>query len=142
MVKHKQIVLYSDVYNGFFKITDEVKNAVTECNIKDGVVFVISAHTTSGIIVNESLECVESDMNDLLCKLVPEDGNYAHAHFLYSYGAMAGNPTGHLKSLICGNHCIFPLMNGELLCGAAQEIYFAEFDGPRPRTITITVIGD
>jgi thiamine phosphate synthase YjbQ (UPF0047 family) len=31
---------------------------------------------------------------------------------------------------------------GELVLGTWQGIYFAEFDGPRERSATVTVIGD
>ena len=37
------------------KITQEVKAAVEESGVQNGVVFVISAHTTAGITMNEGL---------------------------------------------------------------------------------------
>jgi secondary thiamine-phosphate synthase enzyme len=142
MIRHEQFVIYTEEYNTFIRITDRVKEIVEKSGLDTGFVVVITAHTTSGIVINEALECVESDMGDLLHKLVPEDGCYAHGHFLHSYGAMAGNPTGHLKSMLCGNHCILPVQGGVILVGAAQDIYFAEFDGPRPRTVTVSVLGE
>ena len=42
-------------------ITDEVKKAVEESGIKNGMVAVITKHTTTGIMVNEALPCVEKD---------------------------------------------------------------------------------
>ena len=115
---------------------------VSNSKIKNGVVYVITAHTTTGIAVNEGLECLESDIHDLLSNLVPEDGNYAHARFLHSYGAMGNNPTGHLKSHLTGNHCVFPIADGTIRLGKAQEIYLCEFDGPQDRTVYITLMGE
>ena len=46
------------------KITQEVKTAVEESGVQNGVVFVISAHTTAGITMNEGLPCVEKDLMD------------------------------------------------------------------------------
>ena len=43
-------------------ITDQVKKAVEESGIQDGVVFIITAHTTTSIMINESLPCVEKDI--------------------------------------------------------------------------------
>ncbi|MBP7032108.1 MAG: YjbQ family protein, partial [Anaerolineaceae bacterium] len=67
---------------------------------------------------------------------------YAHARILRDYGSTAGNPTGHLKSMLTGNHCLFPVVDGKVVKGDAQEIYFMEFDGPSQRSYTITVQGE
>jgi secondary thiamine-phosphate synthase enzyme len=141
-VKHKSVELYTTEYNQFILITDDVEKAVRASGVKEGMVFVTSAHTTTGITVNEALECLEDDMAILLARFAPEGGNYYHSRFLHSYGAMAGNPTGHLKSLICGNDCAFPVSEGHVSRRLAQDIYFCEFDGPQARTVHITVLGE
>lgn len=124
------------------KITEEVRKAVAKSQIKNGVVFVISAHTTTGIMVNESLECLEIDIEEALERLIPRKQAYAHSHFLPTYGATGGNAPGHLKSMLCGNHCILPVENGNILFGKAQDVYFVEFDGVQLRKITIEVMGE
>ena len=43
-------------------ITDQVKQAVEESGVKNGIVFIITAHTTTSIMINESLPCVEKDI--------------------------------------------------------------------------------
>ena len=60
----------------------------------------------------------------------PEDRPYSHARMLRDYGSTAGNPTGHLKAMLTGNHCHFLLQDGALVRGGAQDVYFCEFDGP------------
>jgi secondary thiamine-phosphate synthase enzyme len=142
VIEHNEIQIMTTEYNTFIRITEKVRDIVSNSKIKNGVVYVITAHTTTGIAVNEGLECLESDIHDLLCRLVPEDGNYAHARFLHSYGAMGNNPTGHLKSHLTGNHCVFPIADGEIRLGKAQEIYLCEFDGPQDRKVYITLMGE
>lgn len=142
MVFHKSIVLNTGKYNEMIFITKEVQKAIEESGIKDGTVTVVTRHTTTGITVNEALECLESDILQFLERLVPEDFPYSHARMLRDYGSTAGNATGHLKAHITGNHCVFPIQNGELIKGDAQEIYFCEFDGPAKRTTSICVMGD
>ena len=44
------------------KITDQVEKDVAASGITAGVVFVISMHTTTAIMINESLPCVEKDI--------------------------------------------------------------------------------
>lgn len=142
MVKTTTFTVLTDQYNQFIRITDQVEKAVAGSGVKNGMVTVLSKHTTTGITVNESLECLESDIDDFLRRLVPEDWPYAHARMLKDYGSTAGNPTGHLKSHITGNHCHFIVVDGKLIRGGAQEVYFCEFDGPAQRTICIQVMGD
>lgn len=142
MVKTTSITLLTTAYNQFILITDEVEKAVRESGIREGTVTVISKHTTTGIAVNESLECLESDIEEFLNRLVPEDWPYAHARILKDYGSTAGNPTGHLKAHLTGNHCHFVVSEGSVLKGGAQDVYFCEFDGPAKRTILIQIIGE
>ena len=108
MVKLSEFVVHTTKYIDFINITEEVEKQVVLSGIKNGVVFIITAHTTTGIAVNEALECLQSDMNDMLWRLVPEDLNYAHSRMLHSYGTTAGNPTGHLRAHLTGNHAVFP----------------------------------
>lgn len=124
------------------KITDEVRRIVSESGVKDGQVTIVSAHTTTGIIVNEGLECVETDMQETLERLIPRHAPYAHAHFLPSYGATGSNAPAHLKSMLTGYHCLFLIRDGKLLCGSAQDIYLAEYDGPQSRKVHIQVMGE
>ena len=123
-------------------ITDEVKRAVKESGIKNGLVAVITKHTTTGIMVNEALPCVEKDIELQLERLVPTDYPYVHTHMLPTYGTCSGNSPGHLKSMLAGNHCIFPVIDGELRTGGEQNIYFVELDGLQIRGYFIEVMGE
>ena len=71
-----------------------------------------------------------------------DDAQYSHAHFLPTYGRTSANAYGHLRSLLTGNSCIFPIQNGSMIMGAAQEIVLMEFDGPQERTVFVDVIGE
>lgn len=123
-------------------ITPQVEEIVAESGIKDGMVTIITKHTTTGITVNEALECLESDIETALSLFAPEDRPYSHARMLRDYGSTAGNPTGHLKALLTGNHCHFLIQDGEIVRGGAQDVYFCEFDGPASRNILVIVEGE
>ncbi len=142
MVKLETLHLMSHKPEEFMMITKQVHEAVENSGIKDGMVAVITAHTTTGIIVNEGLPCVEVDIAETLDSMVPLEAPYAHAHFLPSYGATGNNSTGHIKSLITGNHCVFPVIDGKIVCGSAQDIYLVDFDGPQARRVFVEVMGD
>ena len=132
----------TDENNQYLIITKDVEEAIQKSKIKNGMVTVETKHTTTGISVNEALECLESDIDVFLGKLVPEDAPYSHCHILRDYGSTGGNPTGHIKAMLTGNHCHFPLIDGKLVKGSAQDIWFCEFDGPSQRTVNVIIQGD
>lgn len=142
MVVLETIQLMSHKVEEFINITEQVHKIVENSAVKNGLVAVITAHTTTGIIVNEGLPCVEVDIADTLTKIVPLEAPYAHAHFLPSYGATGNNSTGHIKSMFSGNHCLFPVMDGKIVCGGAQDIYLVEFDGPQARRVFVEIMGE
>ena len=137
----KTIRILTKQYVELDVITSRVQEAVAESGVQNGMVTVMTKHTTTGITVNEALECLESDIETALSLFAPEDRPYSHARMLRDYGSTAGNPTGHLKALLTGNHCHFVIENGEIIRGGAQEVYFCEFDGPASRNILVMVEG-
>ena len=142
MIKIVPLKIMTDEYNQYFIITEDVKKAVAASGIRNGMVTVETRHTTTSITVNEALECLESDIDVFLSRLIPENAPYSHCHMLPDYGSTGGNPTGHLKALLTGNHCHFPIIDGELVAGGAQDIWFCEYDGPSQRTVSIIIEGE
>lgn len=142
MVKlfEKQVISYKEFE--MIKITDEVKAAVAESGIQNGIVAIITKHTTTGIMINEALPCVEEDIEQLLERMVPTDYPYVHTHMLPTYGTCSGNAPGHLKSMLVGNHCLFPVIDGKMMTGGEQNIYFVELDGLQIRHYFIEVMGE
>ena len=100
----KPITILTKTYNEMDLLTRQVEQIVAESGVKNGMVTVLTKHTTTGVTVNESLECLESDIEVFLSRMAPEDFPYSHARMLKDYGSTAGNPTGHLKAYITGNH--------------------------------------
>lgn len=137
----KTIRILTKQYVELDVITPQVEQIVAESGVKNGMVTVMTKHTTTGVTVNEALECLESDIEVALSLFAPEDRPYSHARMLKDYGSTAGNPTGHLKALLTGNHCHFLIQDGEIIRGGAQEVYFCEFDGPASRNILVMVEG-
>ena len=137
----KTIRILTKQYVELDVITPQVEQIVAESGVKNGMVTVMTKHTTKVVTVNEALECLESDIEVALSLFAPEDRPYSHARMLRDYGSTAGNPTGHLKALLTGNHCHFLIQDGEIIRGGAQEVYFCEFDGPASRNILVMVEG-
>ena len=115
---------------------------MAEAGIQNGIVSVVTAHTNCGIIVTEPLSCILSDLDVLLHRLVNDDDEYSHAHFLPTYGRTSANAYGHLRSILVGNSTTLSLVNGKLCMGEAQEVVFMEFDGPQARKSFVDIIGE
>lgn len=142
MVEHFDLKIMTKNDYDVAYIGSKVKEIVDNSKISNGIVSVITAHTSTGILVTEPLECIVSDLEVLLRSIVDDDAEYSHAHFLSTYGRTSANATGHLRSILTGNNCLFPIRNGKMLLGAAQDILLMEFDGPQERRIFIEIIGE
>lgn len=92
MTEQLEFCIETQEYNVLVPLGERVRELVAASPVTSGVVYVITKHTTTGITVNERLECLEDDIMNELSKIFPEDGSYYHNRFLQSYGAMAGNP--------------------------------------------------
>jgi hypothetical protein len=66
----------------FIDITDDVRHAVAQSGIADGVVTVYSKHTTAAIKINEHEPLLLEDMERFVCALSPQERTYNHNNFL------------------------------------------------------------
>ena len=133
-VHHERLSIRTENKVATADITARVRAAVTRSKIRDGICVIASTHTTAGIFVNENADPdVQRDLLAHLAKLVPREEEFRHAE---------GNADAHIKTVLTGNDVTMPVRDGELVLGEWQGIYFAEFDGPRERHATVTVIGD
>ena len=123
-------------------ITLKVEQVVRESGVREGVVNILTMHTSSGIIVTEGLPCLEMDVLNHLETLAPDDGDYYHNRYLDIDGRLGFNAGSHLKSILGGVSAFFPIEDGQIVKGERQRIYFAEYDGPLCRTYCVQVIGE
>jgi secondary thiamine-phosphate synthase enzyme len=114
-------------------ITDRVEDRIRESSIQNGICVISTRHTTTGILINENEIGLCSDILGLLEKLIPPSAGYRHDR-------IDNNADAHLKALLLGSNVTIPIIDGRLLLGTWQRIFFAELDGPRRRTVDITLI--
>jgi len=94
-------------------------------------------HTTAGIVLQaagEGASAVASDVAGAFDRLVEEDWPWEHLH------EGDRNPWSHVRAALTASSVSIPLDEGRLALGAHQAIFLAEFDGPRERTIRVTVL--
>jgi secondary thiamine-phosphate synthase enzyme len=114
----------------FVSITEEVRNAVREAGIQEGICLISSAHTTAGVTVNEDYDRdVPRDLAAACEALIGSlDVRFEHAE---------GNSDSHFLTSLFGQSQHLLVRGGELDLGRWQGVFLAEFDGPRSRTVRV-----
>jgi len=117
---------------GFFDITEKVRDAVASSKIKNGICVVYCPHTTAAITINENSDPnVVTDLLFALNKTFIDRKEFKH---------IEGNSVAHLKSSIIGASETIIINNGKLVLGNWQAIYFCEFDGSRTRKFYVKIL--
>jgi len=117
---------------GCYNITHFVNEAVSQCEIDEGMVFIYCPHTTAGVTITENTDPhVTSDMLMGMTRAFPDHADYKH---------FEGNSFAHVKSSMMGCQMFLFITGGWPLLGPWQAIYFCEFDGPRERRFYVKVV--
>ncbi len=112
-------------------ITVQVNDAVRRSGVERGLCNIYVPHTTAAVIVAENWDPdVTHDLLAHLQKLVPREAGYRHAE---------GNAQAHILSAMLGSSLNVPVEDGKLRLGRWQGVMFAEFDGPRRRSVVVSV---
>lgn len=120
-------------------ITAEVEAQFHSAGLAEGVVTLMSPHTTAHVNLNERESELQLDMLDFLKRLVPCDRDYRH-----NRAPVDGrdNAHAHLMGLLMNATETIPFAGGRLLLGGWQSVFFVELDGPRPeRVVNLQFIG-
>jgi len=115
-------------------ITRLVQGAVSG---EDGAaVLVYVPHTTAGVTVNENSDpSVARDFETALERIVPSDWSWQHIE------EGEENAPTHIRAAVMGPSVLIPLRDdGSLALGTYQGVFFCEFDGPRERSVYVSVL--
>ncbi len=117
------------------KITDKVKSAVEKSKVKEGLCLVSAMHLTASVFIQDDEEGLWEDIWQWLEKLAPFKPDYKH------HLTGEDNADAHLKNLLTHLQVVLPITNGKLDLGPWQEIFYAEYDGQRPKRVIIKIMG-
>lgn len=134
MVFQKDIPVKTHSRTHWVDITSEIQTAIQISGMTTGICTISSLHTTAAVTLNENADPdVQKDFFKKLNQVFPQDPNFSHSE---------GNSDSHIKASLIGLSAQVPVMNGSLYLGTWQSVYFCEFDGPRSRKVTVTLIGE
>ncbi len=117
------------------RITETVQEAVKESGIKEGLCLVSAMHLTASVFIQDDEEGLHEDIWKWLEELAPFKVDYKH------HRTGEDNADAHLKNLLTHLQVVLPVTEGKLDLGPWQEIFYAEYDGQRPKRVIIKIIG-
>lgn len=129
----------------FIDLTDEVQAFVTGAGILTGFLNIQTLHTTNALIVNEHEPLLLTDMAALLERVAPTGTVYRHDDTtLRTVNCVSGErPNGHshCRALVMAPAVCLNVIQGRLQLGRWQRLFLVELDGPRPREVSLLVMG-
>ena len=140
-VFHTSFTLQTEGPTEVSDITKLVREALQQSSVTTGIALVNTLHTTCALFVNEYQSALMDDILALGERLVPARGGFRHDDPRYS-DCERGNAHAHLRTALLGRNVALAVNGGELTLGRFQSVIFAEFDGPRPREITVQILGE
>ena len=137
MKAHTEYLTFrTEKHREFINITHDVESALRKSGIQEGMILVSAMHITAGVWVNDAEDGLLADIDDWLERLAPFRKDYRH------HQTGEDNGDSHLKSLLVHHQVIVPVTKGKLDFGPWQQVYYAEFDGQRPKRVVIKVMGE
>ena len=130
----KTLTLRTERQSQLVDITGLVRDAVAGAT--GAAVLVYVPHTTAGVTINEHADpMVARDFEAALERIVPSDWPWQHVE------EGEENAPTHIRAAFMGPSVLIPLRpDGELALGTWQGVFFCEFDGPRERSVYVSVL--
>jgi secondary thiamine-phosphate synthase enzyme len=121
-------------------LTERVMALVRGQHIHEGIVSLCPMHTTCSVLLNENQTALGADIKAFLERLIARDDPWRHNDPAYS-DCDRVNADSHLRAMILGHSLTLQVSGGELVLGQWQRVLLAELDGPRVRTLRLSVMG-
>ncbi|MDR2860924.1 MAG: secondary thiamine-phosphate synthase enzyme YjbQ [Elusimicrobiota bacterium] len=121
----------------FVNITEDVREAIRESAIKEGLVLVNAMHITASVFINDNELGLHNDYKKWLEKLAPHEPVSQYQH-----NSGEDNADAHIKRQIMGREIVAAVTKGDLDFGTWEQIFYGEFDGMRRKRVLIKIIGE
>jgi len=133
----------------FLDVTDDVAGVVSQSEVRNGMALVYSPHTTCAVVINERESGFLEDFKGLMDSLVPVEGAYRHDDLEARTENLEDDPHdipngwAHCRQALLGSASqAIPIVDGQLVLGRWQRVFFVELDRSRDRRVLIQVMGE
>jgi len=130
----RTLTIETERHTQLLDITGEVRAAAQ--GMEGSAVLVYVPHTTAGLTINEHADpLVARDFEMALERIAPEGWGWQHIE------EGEENAPSHVRSALMGPQVLIPLTDqGQLALGTWQGIFLCELDGPRTRSVYVSVL--
>lgn len=133
----------------FIDITELVSHRVRRAGVRDGMVCLFTLHTTTALMIQEDEPFLLEDLAGQLERLAPIEGDYRHNDlearrkrpWIPMLADERENGAAHARAMMLGSSETLHIESGRLLLGRWQRVFWVELDGPRPRRLSILILG-
>ena len=122
----------------YINITSDVENELKISGVKEGLCLVNAMHITASVYINDSERGLINDFDDFLEGLAPQEPYSRYKHNRTG----EDNGDAHIKRTIMGREVVVAVTKGKLDFGPWEQIFYAEFDGRRPKRVLVKIIGE
>jgi len=117
-------------------LTRGVQSVVSTSEVDRGIVNVFATGSTVAVTTMEYEPGGVHDLQALLDRLIPAQGDYEHNRLNHDTNSYA-----HMRAAIIGATETIPIVEGRLALGTWQQVVLLDFDDrPRQRTVTVQVV--
>lgn len=113
-------------------MTEMIQTVIRKANMKEGLCSVFVTHTTAAVTTGEIGEGTEEDFLQIVEEMIPRI-QFRHAHD-------PSHAWSHMAASILGPSLIIPVSAGSLILGRWQSVMFVELDGPRERSVYVSLM--
>ena len=130
----RTLTIKTERHTQLLDITGEVRAAAQ--GMGGSAVLVYVPHTTAGLTINEHADpLVARDFEMALERIAPEGWGWQHIE------EGEENAPSHVRAALMGPQVLIPLTDqGQLALGTWQGIFLCELDGPRTRSVYVSVL--
>ena len=136
---HKELWFNIPERMGFVNITSDVKTAVDESGIRDGLCLVNAMHITASVFINDDESGLHEDYKRWLEEIAPFDPSPEKYHHNRTG---EDNGDAHHKRQIMGREVAVAVTDGNLHFGTWERIFDGEFYGKRDKRVLVKIIGE
>ena len=137
MTVHSGELTYSTRGNAdVIDITGDIQHVVGAGTVADGVVTAFVRGSTAAITTMEYEPGGVADLQALLDRLIPVEGDYEHNRLNHDTNSHA-----HQRASLIGASEQVPVIGGRLALGTWQQLVLIDFDDrPRDRTVVVQIV--
>jgi secondary thiamine-phosphate synthase enzyme len=113
-------------------LTARVQSLIRHAKMRTGLCALFVTHTTAALTTGEIGEGTEQDLLEVVEQFIPPI-RFRHAHD-------PSHAWSHMAASILGPSLTIPVVDGQLALGTWQSVMLVELDGPRERTVHVTLL--